>query len=71
MKVLADQGKKRNKYLENLCKFFINYKVEFEMQVLGLTNSFSFDFITKYKLYTCQTFFDHFKNINENVSIKK
>jgi hypothetical protein len=70
-KALIESAKSRNKFLENLCKFFTNYHIDPELQVLGLYNSFDFDMITKYKLYTCQEFFNLFKTISENVSIKK
>lgn len=70
-KVLQDNNKKRFKYLENLCDFFSNFKVERELQVMGLYNSFDFDLITKHKLYTCKVFFELFTKLNENLTIKK
>jgi len=64
---------KKNKFysLENLCSFFIKYKVDYELQVMGLYNSFSFDFIAKNKLYSCKMFFDLFTKISDGISIKK
>jgi hypothetical protein len=64
---------KKNKflYLENLCNFFINYKIDNEMQVMALNNAFDFEMITKYKLYSCKLFFDTFTRLNENLRLKK
>ena len=59
------------KYLENLCSFFIKYKIDKEMQVMGLYNSFSFDDVAKYELFNCKVFFDLFDKINKGVQIKK
>lgn len=72
-KVLAESPKSKDKfvYLENLCKFFVKYKVEHEVQVMGLYNSFDFEMITKHKLYTCKEFFELFSKISEHVIIKK
>lgn len=70
-KVLADISKNKFLYLENLCKFFINYNVDHETQIMGLYNSFSFEQITKYKLYECKMFFELFTKISEGISIKK
>jgi MoxR-like ATPase len=72
-KALFDAHKSKNKfiYLENLCKFLTNYKIEYELQVMGLYNSFDFDLITKYKLYSCKQFFDLFTRISEHITLKK
>jgi hypothetical protein len=71
-KVIAETFKSKNKliHLEHLCKFLISYKVDKEIQTTGLYNSFDFEMITKYKLYSCKPFFDLFTKIGENVSIK-
>lgn len=71
-KVFAETGRSKNKFahLENLCKFLIGSKVDYEVQVMGLYNSFDFDMITKYKLYSCKEFFNLFTKISENVTIK-
>ncbi len=58
-------------YLENLCKFFENTKIDPEVQVMGMSNSFTFEFITKYKLYTCKPFFDLFTKLTQNLQFKK
>lgn len=70
---MSESAKSKNRfvYLENLCKFFTNHQVDPELQVLGLYNSFSFDQITKEKLYICKPFFELFSKISENISIKK
>lgn len=66
----AKKSKNRFVYLENLCKFFTQYQVDHEVQVMGLYNSFDFDMITKHRLYECKEFFDHFTKLSENVTIK-
>lgn len=72
-KVFTDVSKSKNRfvYLEHLCNFLTSNKVDHEVQVMGLYNSFDFDMITKHKLYTCKPFFDHFNKLNENVTFKK
>jgi hypothetical protein len=72
-KTINNSSKSKNKfiYLENLCNFFIQNKIDKEMQIMGFYNSFDFEMITKYKLYSCKLFFDHFTKLNENVLIKK
>jgi len=72
-KVLSEPIKSKNKFapLENLCKFFINYQVENEVQVMGLYNSFDFDMITKHKLYVCKEFFDLFTTISESIPMRR
>lgn len=72
-KILDSKNKKVDKchYLNNLCDFFIKYKVDKEIQIMALHNSFNFDFVAKHKLYECQKFFDVFSKLNETVSIKK
>lgn len=71
LKVIADKSKNRFVYLEHLCNFFNHYKVDREMQVMCLQNSFDFDMIRAHKLYTCQPFFEHFTKLSENVTFKK
>jgi hypothetical protein len=65
------KGKNKFLPLENLCNFFLMNKIEREMMVIGLCNSFSFEMIAKYKLYTCKVFFDMFNKLNENLIIKR
>lgn len=71
LKVFSDKSKNRFVYLEHLCNFFNHYKVEAEVQVMGLHNSFDFDMIRAHKLYTCKPFFEHFTKLSENVTFKK
>ena len=66
-KTFADKGKSNFLYLDNLCKFFENYKVEPEVKLLGINNSFSFQDVAKYKLYSCKAFFELFSKLNENI----
>lgn len=73
-KFFIEYGKKsKTKFvvLENLCNFLKYYKIEHEIQVMGLYNSFDFDMITKYKLYECNMFFELFTKLSEGVTIKK
>lgn len=65
-------SKNNNKFnsLVNLCNFFTNYKVDYELQVIGMYNSFSFDMVAKHKLFECKEFFDLFSKINDRVKIK-
>lgn len=67
----CSKHKNRFLWLENLCKFIINNKVDFEIQIVGLYNAFNFEFITKHKLYECKTFFDLFSKINDSITMKK
>jgi hypothetical protein len=72
-KTLKELNKSKNKFyaLENLCNFLVNNKVDHEVQVMGLYNSFDFEMITKHKLYECNQFFELFSKLNENIVIKK
>lgn len=72
-KAINPSIKNKNKFasLDNLCKFFINNKVDYELQVMGLYNSFSFEIITQHKMYENKNFFKLFTQINEKLSIKK
>ena len=71
-KIISSQNKGKNKFLplENLCNFFITSKVDYELQVIGIYNSFNFDLITKYKLYSCKSFFNLFTEINKILNLK-
>lgn len=71
-KVFLDLLKSKNRFssLENLCKFLVNNKVDYEVQVMGLYNSFDFDSVIKNKLYECKPFFELFNKIGENVTIR-
>jgi hypothetical protein len=72
-KVFQESSKSNNRlaYLDNLCNFLTSYKVEHEIQVMGLYNSFDFDMIAKHKLYTCKVFFELFNKLSENITFKK
>lgn len=61
------KNKNRFVYIENLCYFFVKYKIDYELQVVGLNNSFDFNFITKYKLYENKEFFDLFTKLNKEI----
>jgi len=70
-KVFSDKSKNRFIYLERLCDFFNDYKVDTEVQVIGLHTSFNFDQIKTQKLYQCKVFFDHFTKLSEGISFRK
>ena len=70
-KVFKDKSKNKFVYLENLCNFFQQCRVESEIQVMGLANSFDFDMVRVHKLYTCKPFFDIFTKLTGNVTFKK
>jgi hypothetical protein len=73
LKVTSSIFKKnnKNKYLDNLCNYLLKNKVDKEIQIIALYNSFTFETVTKYKLYECKKFFDLFTKLNETVNIKK
>lgn len=69
--VLTEKSAKKFVYLERLCNFFNQYKVDPEVQVMGMYNSFDFDLIEKKKLYECKIFFDHFTKLSDGVKFNK
>ncbi len=66
-KSLENKSKNKHQPLENLVKFFVKNNVDIELQLMGLSNSFTFDMIAKNKLYECVSFFDLFSKINEKI----
>jgi hypothetical protein len=66
-----DNKSKNFKYLENLCYFFKKYKIDLEMQMLGLMNSFDFEIIKKHQLYSCKVFLDLFTELSNEINAKK
>jgi hypothetical protein len=56
--------------LQNLCEFFDKNKVDKELIVLGLYNSFDFSDVAKYKLYTCNIFYQLFNELSSIIEIK-
>lgn len=70
-KLLADKTKNRFVYLERLCGFLLQQKVESETQLMGLYNSFDFDMVAKHKLYSCKVFYDMFTRLCEGTTIRK
>jgi len=67
-KVLEKKGKKRLKHLEHLCNFFLNEKVAPEVQLLAMSNAFSFDLIVKEKLYECDLFLKMHKELTDSAN---
>lgn len=70
IKTLENKSKNKFLFLENLCKFINDYNVDPEIKMIALNNAFSFDMITKHKLYTCNSFFTLFNSINEKIYVK-
>jgi hypothetical protein len=72
-RVLAEPVKNKDRlvFLEHLCRFLRDYKVEPEMQVIGLHNGFSFESITAHKLYECKAFFDLFNELSQGLPVAK
>jgi len=64
---LKSKSEEKFKYLENLCRFMFNYKVDREIQILAMTNSFNFNFITNHKLYENKLFFDLFNDLSQSL----
>ena len=60
---------KNIQYIENLCDFYNNYKIEKELQLISLNNSFPAEIIVKHKLYACKKFFNLYSAINQNIKI--
>lgn len=53
------------KILDNLCGLFKEYNVEVEHKLMGLNNAFTFEMVTKKKLFQCNEFFELFTEIME------
>lgn len=71
-KVVESKSKaKQFSYVDNVINFFDLNNIDDEVKVVTLRNSFSFEFITKYKLYENNLFFDKIKALQEGVTIKK
>lgn len=71
-KIVETKGKaKQIQYAENVVKFFNRYNIDKEVQLVTMRNSFSFDFITKYKLYESPLFFDKSKSLQDQAVFKK
>lgn len=64
IKIASLKNNEKFNYLENLCRFMYNYKVDKEMQTLAMSNSFNFDFIITHKLYENKIFFDLFNDLS-------
>lgn len=62
-------AKNKFEYLENLCLFFNKNNVDLEVQLMGLYNSFDFEFITKNKLYKCVNFYNLFDKLTKTIKI--
>jgi hypothetical protein len=71
LKLVENKGKSKFQSVEILCNFFDKNDVDLEVQILAIRNSFPGETVTKHKLYSNKTFFDKFKKITENVTIKK
>ena len=63
---ILDNKSKKMKYAENVIKFFNKYKIDEEIQVIAMRNSFPFEFITEHKLYENKMFFEKNKALQQN-----
>lgn len=70
-KIIDSKTKSKFQYIENLVKFFEQHHIAEEVQLISMNNAFPFEFITKYKLYQNQTFFDKIKSLQDKVTFKK
>lgn len=59
----ANSMKKKNRYLNYLCKFMVEYQVPPELQLASLGNSFNDDLIIKHKLFEHKLFFKLIENL--------
>lgn len=71
LKMLSEKSKNKFIYLERLCLFFNNYKVDHEVQIMGLHNSFNLEQVTLHKLYQCKAFYELFSKLSDGVTFKK
>lgn len=70
-KIIESKQKNKLQCLDNLVKFFNQYHVADEVQLVSLSNAFSFEFITKQKLYQSPLFFQKISSLQDGVSFKK
>ena len=66
LKMLSEKSKNKFVYLERLCLFFNNYKVDHEVQIMGLHNSFNLEQVTLHKLYQCKAFYEPGHHVAHN-----
>jgi hypothetical protein len=71
LKMLSEKSKNKFVYLERLCLFFNNYKIDSEVQIMGLHNSFNLEQVAMYKLYQCKPFYELFSKLSDGVTFKK
>lgn len=71
-KIMETKGKaKQIQYIENVIRFFDQYQIDSEVQLITIRNSFPIEFITKYKLYESQVFFEKSKSLQNQAVFKK
>jgi hypothetical protein len=67
-KCLSGKGKPKFRYLESLCQFFDQERVEPDLQLISLRNSFPMDTVVlKHNLIACQPFFEKVSAVNDRV----
>jgi hypothetical protein len=62
--IIDSKNKNKCQYLENLCKFFAEFKIDDETQLLAISSAFNVEIITKYNLHNCKVFFELFQRLN-------
>ncbi len=70
-KIIESKTKSKLQYLDNLIKFFMQYDIAEEVQLISMSNAFPIEIITKHKLYQSQVFFDKIKSLQDSVTFKK
>lgn len=70
-KIIDSKNKNKLQYLDNLVKFFNQYDIPEEVQLISMSNAFPIEIITKHKMYQSQIFFDKIKSLQESVTFKK
>lgn len=69
-KIIESNGKKKVKYLENVCEFMIDQNVAPEVRLVGL-DTFDGEMLVNYDLYKCKLFEKINKELMELVEKKK
>lgn len=66
-KILKSTGKKKNRYLDNLCRFMIDQEVPREIQLVSLNSCFPFEFIAQNRLYESKSFYSIVSDLRDEV----
>lgn len=69
-KILDSKNKLKFQYIDNLVRFFDQYHIPEEVQLISMSNAFPIEIITKHKLYQSKLFFEKIKSLQDSVIIK-